>query len=198
MSRKARIIYPGVPVHIVHRGIDRRPCFRNHSDFGDYWRLLLTNSRAHACPVHAYALMTNHVHLLVMPNSEEALSRMMKTVAQVYAQRFNRQTRRTGPLWEGRFRHSMIFDDHYLMMCYRYIELNPVRAGICDLPADYLWSSHRCNSGGAKDDLVSPHPTFSALGADEYSGLFAMSLTDQELQAFRGSAKTGLALGKQG
>ena len=195
MPRPARTTFPGVPVHVVHRGIDRRTCFRNHSDFCDYWRLMFTNARAHACAVHAYAFMTNHVHLLVTPGSGEALSGMMKSVAQVYAQRFNRQTRRTGPLWEGRYRQCTIFDDHYLMMCYRYIELNPVRAGICNLPGEYLWSSHRCNVGGVADDLVTPHPSFLALGTDEYVALFASAMTEQELGAIRHSAKTGRALG---
>ncbi|HEU4853593.1 MAG TPA: transposase [Telluria sp.] len=197
MPRQARYLLPGVPVHVTQRGANRQNCFLAEGDFRLYWQLLADVSRSTACRIHAYVFMTNHVHLLLTSPTVDALGVMMKRVNQPYAQYFNRVYTRTGPLWEGRFRAHIVQDDTYLLTCQRYIELNPVRAGMCEGPADYLWSSHRCNAFGLPDDLVLPHPTYTALAADaterrgHYRGLFHVPVEQDQLEAIRNASRSG-------
>lgn len=163
MPRRLRTIAPGVPLHVVQRGINRAACFFSQDDFALYLHFLLQASLTERCRIHAYCLMSNHVHLLVTPESELACARFMKVVNQRYTQRINRRTTRTGTLWEGRYRSSVVFSSRYVLACYCYIELNPVRAGIVRHPADYPWSSYRANAEGLDDPLVLPHGTYAAI-----------------------------------
>jgi len=163
MPRSLRTIAPGVPLHVVQRGINRATCFSSQDDYALYQRFLLKASLAEHCRIHAYCLMSNHVHLLVTPESEPACARFMKVVNQRYTQRINRQYARTGTLWEGRYRSNIVFSSRYVLACYRYIELNPVRAGIVRHPADYPWSSYRANAEGLDDPLVVAHGVYAAI-----------------------------------
>jgi putative transposase len=153
------------------------------------------------CAVHAYVLMTNHVHLLVTPEAPENVSNLMKHVGQRYAQYVNRKHRRTGSLWEGRFRSSIVDSERYLLVCQRYIELNPVRAGMVRNPVAYPWSSYRANALGEPSTLIVPHPTFLALGEEDearrarYRGLVSSGVGADDLEAIRTAAKGGHALG---
>ena len=155
-----------------------------------YWTLLKESSERFDCAIHAYALMPNHVHLLVASARAEQISLMMKRLGQRYTQWFNKRRGRTGPLWEGRFHASLVDTDRYLMICQRYIELNPVRAGIVERAGDFAWSSHRANAYG-KDDLVRAHSLYEMLGPDRasrcerYRRLFSVPVSVDDLIAIR-------------
>src|SRR3954467_14556413 len=165
MPRHARLVVPDLPIHIVHRGVNRQPCFSRDGDYLVYVALLQAASSKFGCPVHAYCLMTNHVHILATPGSSQACGSMMHGVAQRYAHYFNKRAGRTGPLWEGRFRSCIVESARYVLACYRYIELNPVRAGMVAAACQHPWSSHAGNSGLKTDKLLTPHPEFWALGS---------------------------------
>ena len=201
MARQPRLLPAGFPVHVVHRGINRAACFGSDTDFLAYLHLLAEHSRAFACAVHAYVLMTNHVHLLLTPDDALAVSRLMKNVAQRYAQYVNRSRPRTGPLWEGRFKSSVVADDAYLLGCYRYIELNPVRAGMVSSPCDYAWSSHRANVGLVESPLVKRHPAYIALATTDeacvraYRRLFEDVAGRRDADEIRNAMKSGVPLG---
>lgn len=167
MARLPRLDLPGIPQHIVQRGNDRKPCFAAAIDFAQYRRELVEAALKHGCAVHAYVLMTNHVHLLVTPTAARAVPRMMQAIGRRYVGCFNARYRRTGTLWEGRFKAALVDSEHYLLTCYRYIELNPVRAGMVAHPIDYPWSSHPCNAIGDHDPILTPHPLYLALGATD-------------------------------
>ena len=165
MPRRARAVLPGYALHIVQRGINRNPCFLAEGDFLAYLRFLCQFSSQFSCPVHAYCLMTNHVHLLATAQEETGCAFLMKHMGQLHTQYVNRQYGRSGTLWEGRFKSCIVQTEEYLLSCYRYIELNPVRAGICAHPSDYPWSSYRTNAEGAVDARITPHEEFLRLGA---------------------------------
>ena len=150
----------------MQRGIDRNACFLLPSDYWAYLRDLAVFSARFRCSVHAYCLMTNHVHLLLTPHAPDACSLLMKQLGQCHVQRINRRLGRTGTLWEGRFRSCLITSESYILACYRYIELNPVRAGMVGAPDEYPWSSHTINAGRAGLEFVRPHEVYEALGAD--------------------------------
>lgn len=166
MARLPRIDIPGLPQHVVQRGADRAVCFRTDDDREVYLDLLARASAEYGCALHAYALMTNHVHLLVTPEERGGMSNMMWSLGSRYVRYFNDQHERTGTLWEGRFRSSVVDTGRYVMACYRYIELNPVRARIVDTPESYVWSSARCNALGDPDPLVTPHGTYLGMATD--------------------------------
>ena len=182
MPRPLRLILPGVAVHIVQRGNNRVACFRQDSDYLLYLAHLRQLSEKYACAVHAYCLMTNHVHLLLTPSAPDACTGLMRDLGQRYVQYFNRRHERSGTLWEGRFRSCIAESALYVLGCYRYIELNPVRAGIVDDPSGYLWSSYAVNSGMRSDPLISGHTEYLALASDTqlrqtaYRGLFDQRL----------------------
>lgn len=140
------------------------PCFFGARDFAFYLHILLQESLAEDCRVHAYCLMSNHVHLLLTPLHENACIRCMKSVNQRYTQYVNRCYERSGTLWEGRYRSSAVFSARYVLACYRYVELNPVRAGIVRRPSEYPWSSHAANAEGEENPLLRPHAVYAALG----------------------------------
>ena len=164
MARLGRYFLADQPVHVIQRGNDRQAIFFHDNDYACYRRLLAGAARHHGCAVHAYVLMTNHVHLLLTPGTADGPSRMMQWLGVRYVRHINTTYRRTGTLWEGRFRAAPIESESHLLTCYRYIELNPVRAGIVVGPADYPWSSYRAHAEGAADPLVCDHPLFATLG----------------------------------
>lgn len=164
MARQPRLDVPGIAQHVIQRGNDRRPCFAAIGDYLRYRDELADTSRRFGCTVHAYVLMTNHVHLLTTPSERGAVSRMMQAIGRRYVAHFNARHRRTGTLWEGRFKAGLVAGDLYLLTCYRYIELNPVRAGMVAGPAAYRWSSHHANALGADDPLITPDPAYIRLG----------------------------------
>lgn len=164
MPRRARLTLPGVPLHLIQRGNNRQSCFFGDDDYRFYLDGLADAAGKTDCRVHAYVLMTNHVHLLVSADHVAAPGAMMKALGQRYVPYVNRLYRRSGTLWEGRFRSCPIQEEAYLLACQRYIELNPVRATMVEHPADYRWSSYRANAQGEDDRQVSPHRLYVALG----------------------------------
>jgi putative transposase len=190
-------------MHIIQRGINREACFFSETDFRVYLSLLRELAPRYDCAVHAYVLMTNHVHLLVTPAKADSASLVMKHLGQQFVQYVNRSKDRTGSLWEGRFRSSIVDSDRYLLRCHQYVEMNPVRAGMVSRPGDYPWSSHRTNACGAPSDLISMHPQLERMGAtaDErcsaYLRLFEAGLTTEELEDIRNAANGGFPLGSR-
>ncbi len=194
MPRQPRLVLPDMPVHIVQRGNDRMACFRQEGDYLVYLSLLRQASQKFGCAIHAYCLMTNHIHLLVTPTASEACAALMHGLAHRYAHYFNRRHQRTGTLWEGRFRSCLVESSSYVLACYRYIELNPVRAGIVSYPEGYRWSSYAANSGARIDPLVSPHAEFAALGHSAYTRLTTEVLKPELLDQIREATNGGYAL----
>src|SRR5690348_7286923 len=157
MPRKPRFQVPGVPAHVVQRGNNRQAIFFESSDYAAYLNWLREGLKRYGCELHAYALMTNHVHLLMTPDSRDAISRTMQYVGRHFVPYINFSYGRTGTLWEGRYKASLVQEEHYLLLCMRYIEMNPVRAGMVKSPSHYRWSSYRSNAQGQEDPLVTAH-----------------------------------------
>jgi putative transposase len=201
MPRQPRLILPGVAIHIVQRGNNRNACFRSDSDYLLYLMHLRELATKMECEIHAYCLMTNHVHLLVTPSSTEACATLMRDLGQRYVQYFNRRYGRTGTLWEGRFRSCIAESARYVLACYRYIELNPVRAGMVQQPSQYAWSSYAANSGLRTDSLIKPHAEYLALGAEAstthaaYQDLFRDGVDLALLESIRDATNGGYPLG---
>jgi len=199
MPRRPRSITADCPVHIVQRGINRRSCFRCEQDFRSYLAALRETSGQYRVAIYAFVLMTNHVHMLAVPAREDAISRMMQQLGRKYVSYFNKLHVRTGTLWEGRFRSSVIASERYLFACYRYIELNPVRAGLVRSAREYKWSSYRANAMNLPDGLVSASPEWLALGqsraarAAEYQQLFASGIEDHD-ERIRAALRKGRPL----
>lgn len=191
MPRRPRLVAPEIPLHIIQRGNNRQVCFCIDSDYRVYLALLQRGAVRHGCLIHAYVLMTNHVHLLITPRDTDSPGAMMKAAGERYVRYFNKRYNRTGTLWDGRFRSCLVQNDAYLLVCHRYIELNPVRAGMVRDPSLYAWSSHHRNAYNQPDPLVTPHPIFSQLGTDEatrahaYRELFADQLSHEQLGRIR-------------
>jgi putative transposase len=200
MARRLRLILPGVAVHVIQRGVNRVPCFRVEADYLVYLSHLRQLTSKHACAVHAYCLMTNHVHLLLTPSTTESCTALMRDLGRRYVPYFNRRHERTGTLWEGRFRSCIVESACYVLACYRYIELNPVRAGMVGNPTAYLWSSYAVNSAARSDPFLSPHPEFIALAADgnkrhaTYRALFDNEIDEPMLGAIRDAINCGYPL----
>ena len=173
MPRRARIHLAGVPLHIVQRGHNRDACFFAEDDYLAYRHWWGEALKASACSLHAYVLMTNHVHLLLTPPDPREVPRLMISLGRRYVQYINRTYRRTGTLWDSRYKSSLVQEETYLLACQRYIELNPIRAGMVDAPGSYRWSSYRSNAVGEPDTLVSAHRLYLALGTDQVSRLAA-------------------------
>ena len=203
MPRHLRLRMAGVPLHVTHRGNNRTPCFLEPADRRLYLGLLAEMARKTRCALHAYVLMTNHVHLLLTPIEDMGASTLLKHVAQRYTQHFNRSKGRSGTLWEGRFRSCLVDSESYLLNCHRYIELNPVRAGMVLHPRDYDWSSYAANATGAADPLITPHETYEALGESpeerrsQYRKLLDVSLPDAELDRIRTATSGGFVIGTE-
>jgi putative transposase len=194
---------PGVPLHIVQRGNNRAHCFFGDLDRRYYLKCLAEAASARGCAVHAYVLMSNHVHLLLTPISEGAASLMLQDVGRQYVSTINRAHGRSGTLWEGRFKSSLIDSDRYLFTCHRYIEMNPVRAGIATAPGNYAWSSHGYYAGTRRDGIVTPHPLYAALGESSASrrsaflAMFGNEIPGADLERLRVAINKGWALGSE-
>jgi putative transposase len=164
MPRCPRVFVPGLSHHVIQRGNNRGAMFRAPLDYRFYLELLGSASRRCGVDLHGYVLMTNHVHLSVTASTATALPEMMKSIGEVYVRSFNKQYDRTGTLCEGRYRASLIEDENYWLTCLRYIELNPVRAGLASSPERYPWSSYQAHAFGRHDAVLTPHALFLALG----------------------------------
>ena len=203
MPRRARLALPNVPVHLIQRGNNRQPCFFADEDYRRYLDWLTEYADKTHCRIHAYVLMTNHVHLLLSSDRADAGSALMKSLGQRYVQYVNRVYRRSGTLWEGRFRSCLVQEEDYLLACHRYIELNPVRAGMVPHPAEYRWSSYRVNAQGEANSLVRPHPLYDALGDDAgtrqatYRELFRHELEPGMVDEIRRATNGNFALGNE-
>lgn len=167
MPRQPRLEITGLPHHIVQRGVDRQAVFFDRQCYLTYLHLLTAYAHEFEVSVHSWCLMTNHVHLLLTPSAPGTLSRMMQHLNRRYVQQINARFRRTGHLWAGRFKAGVVGEQRYLLSCMRYIELNPVRAGMVAHPQTYTWSSWHANVGERGSRLVTPHPEYLALGASD-------------------------------
>ena len=191
MPRPLRIDLPGIPQHVVQRGHDRQPCFFDDADYLCYRSELGEIARREGCAVHAYVLMMNHVHLLLTPSRPGAVGKAMQSLGRRYVRYINATYCRTGTLWEGRYKASLVGDGDYLMQCHRYIELNPLRAAMVADPRDYRWSSHHALAFGEADPLVAPHRDYMALGArpverqQRYRAMVMDTVNPEDLEAIR-------------
>jgi len=201
MSRLKRYEVGGLPQHIVQRGNNRQACFIRERDYQYYRECLRDASVKNDCQVHAYVLMTNHVHILATPCTPGGISHMMQSLGRKYVRYFNSRYQRTGTLFEGRYKASLIESDKYFLACSRYIEDNPVRSGIVSNPGGYRWSSYHHHAADDDDSLIKDHPTYLALGcnpstrAEMYKKLFDGIMDAQVLQGIRNSAQKGMVLG---
>lgn len=198
MPRQPRFVLSGVATHVVQRGNNRAACFLEEGDYRVYLAQLRELAKKLHCSVHAYCLMTNHVHLLLTPDSAAACAALMRDLGQRYVQYFNRRHERSGTLWEGRFRSCITESARYVFACYRYIELNPVRAGMVVHPSQYPWSSYAANCGDRPDALVSPHSVFESLGRDNYRRLVDEAIDARLLSEIRAATNGGYPLASDG
>lgn len=203
MARRKRIDVAGVPQHVIQRGVNRSVCFCDEFDHSCYLETLQQVSQEHSCAIHAYVLMTNHVHLLMTGKVLGSVSSTMQCLGRRYVRRFNDRHDRTGTLWEGRFRSCLVDTERYLLACYRYIEMNPLRARMVDDPLDYRWSSARANAGGDHDPLIDPHAVYLGLAADAgarkviYRELLDHAIDEDELTTIRAYVRRGGAMGSK-
>lgn len=192
MPRYPRVFLPDMPVHIVHRGHDRQPIFSRPGDYSYYLANVIEMKSQCAVRVFGYCLMTNHVHLVVAPHDDPTLvSQFMRTIAARQTRHINKRKNRTGTLWDGRFKASLIDTDAYLLACLRYVDLNPVRAALVTAPENYRWSSYRCHSALAQSAWLDEHESFRALGESQgargraYREFVMLGITDSELTLIR-------------
>jgi REP-associated tyrosine transposase len=197
MPRRPRIALTGLPLHIVQRGNNRAPCFFAAEDYRAYLHWLHRYAEALGVRLHAYALMTNHVHLLLTPERPDQASRLMQALGRRYVRLVNEKYSRSGTLWEGRYRACGVHAEGYLLACMRYVELNPVRAGLAATPEQYRWSSYRGNALGDANGFLNEHPLYAALGADAdarrtaYRELFNYCFDEKTLAAIRAATHSG-------
>lgn len=201
MARLPRYVIPGQPQHIIQRGNNRTDIFGKADDYIFYLECLKEAAQANDLAIHAYVLMTNHVHLLATPAHETSIGKTLQSLGRRYVQYFNYTKRRTGTLWEGRYKATIIDSESYLLTCSRYIELNPVRANMAAHPRDYPWSSYHFHAEGKPDELLTDHSLYRRLGrsAEErqsaYRALFRAHLGEAALGEIRDATNKGWALG---
>ena len=200
MPRRPRIDLPGLPQHVIQRGNNRSACFFDERDYRYYLDWLSRAASDHGVAIHAYVLMTNHVHMLATPCQPKALATMMQSLGRRYVRYVNRAYARTGTLWEGRYKAGPVDSDDYLLRVYRYIELNPVRASIVRFAGEYRWSSFSVNSGGSESDWLKPHAVYLALGRDSkertqaYRALFMDEFNPEDIARIRVAVNLGIAV----
>ncbi|HWU85519.1 MAG TPA: transposase [Rhodocyclaceae bacterium] len=206
MARLPRYIIPGQPQHIIQRGNNRQIIFAAEADYQFFRDALVAAAEKHALAIHAYVWMSNHIHLLATPGNNDSISKVFQSAGRRYVQYFNYTYRRSGTLWEGRYRATVVDSEHYLLTLMRYIELNPVRAGMVSHPRDYPWSSYAFNAqgeAGPNTCWLKPHTQYARLGrsAEErqsaYRQLFRAAISGQDLTAIRESTHKGWALGSE-
>ncbi|HBH40152.1 MAG TPA: transposase [Curvibacter sp.] len=204
MARLPRLSVPGYPHHVIQRGNNRQAIFMDQADRQQMLDLLELQARQDEVAIHAYVLMDNHFHLLLTPQTADGLSHMMQAVGRRYVRYFNDRHGRSGTLWEGRYKSTLVETERYLLACMCYIDLNPVRAGLVAQARDYAWSSHSHYAGLRSDRLISPHPLYWALGntpfAREaaYARLVQDGLSAAQQQELTDSVLKGWALGGPG
>jgi len=202
MARKPRFNLVGVPQHIIQRGNNREACFYAEDDYQFYLECVELFAKKYNCLIHAFVLMTNHVHMLVTPQSENAVSQMMQSVGAKYVRYINKTYKRTGTLWEGRFKSSLVDTNNYFLTCMCYIELNPVRAAMTEVPGEYKWSSYQANAYGRNVSCLTQHPIYTDLSENKdqrlhrYRELFAKALHYDQLHEIREALNQELVLGE--
>jgi putative transposase len=203
MPRPPRLELPGAAHHVIQRGNNRAACFFGDADRRFYLKCLVQSAARRGCEVHAYVLMTNHVHLLVTPCEAGAIGMMMQDLGRRYVRVINTIHARSGTLWEARFRSGMIDSENYLLICQRYIELNPVRAGLASQPGAYPWSSHSYYAAGIASNLITEHPVYLRLGltaperSAAYLSLFTCSLDQHVVARIRDAVNSDSAFGSE-
>ncbi len=203
MPRKPRMYLPGVPSHVIQRGNNRNPCFFHTQDYCVYLNCLADACRRYHVAVHAYVLMTNHVHLLMTPESSEGISLVMQSIGRRYVQYINKTYQRCGTLWQSRHKSSLIDTENYLLTCCRYIELNPVSAHMVGHPGDYPWSSYHHNAYGKPDPIITHHALYNSLGSTteerlrQYKALFITPLSKQDVHSIRSAAQCSMPVGSR-
>jgi putative transposase len=201
MARLGRLFVPSQPIHVLQRGNDRRPIFFSPSDYARYHEWLHIASVANGCAIHAYVLMPNHVHFLATAQDESGIPKTMQSLGRRYVRHVNWAYGRSGTLWEGRYRATLIDSEAHLFDCMRYIESNPVRAKLVTHPGEYQWSSYRANALGEYDAVVKPHPLFTALEPDApqrhrtYRQFSDSRLGDEFIAMLRAATNSGWPLG---
>jgi len=201
MARQPRLVLPGQPQHVIQRGNNRDVIFASEEDYCFYLEKLALACERFGCDLHAYVLMTNHVHLLMTPQNSQSISKVMQSIGRYYVQYFNHQYKRTGTLWEGRYKSTLLDSENYLLTCYRYIALNPVRAGMVDHASEYNWSSYSCNALGKANALITPHELYINLGQSKeerssyYRSLFDGHQEAGELDEIRDATNKSWVLG---
>ena len=202
MARKRRFIVPGVPQHIIQRGHNREPCFYAEADYSRYLHNLQDAAEKNDTKIHAYVLMTNHIHLLATPGHEYSITHTIQDLGRKYVRYLNTTYKRTGALWEGRFKACLVDSEAYLLTCMRYIEMNPVRAGMVEHPGEYRWSSYACNATGKSNTIIEPHPLYIALADKKverhkaYRELFSMHIDPEDIHAIRSALNQELVVGR--
>ena len=203
MPRPTRIDFPGLPQHLIVRGNDRNPIFFSDEDRSYFLKCLGEARSDRACDIHAFVLMTNHVHILATGRVQRAVSRMMQDLGRAYVGHVNKLHGRTGSLYEGRFKSSVVETTRYFLACMRYIEMNPVRARMVMHPAHHRWSSYDQNITGQPGGLLTPHPEYLQLGrtaeerAEAYAGLIDAIPDEDEIVAIRLGVRQGKAVGTE-
>lgn len=203
MARLTRLNMPGVPQHVIQRGNNRKACFFDEQDYKVYLDKLKEYSQKLDVEVHSFVLMTNHVHLLMTPKEGNGVSRLMQSLGRYYVRYINKKYDRTGTLWEGRYKSTIIDSERHLLTVSRYIELNPVRAGMVEQPAEYPWSSFKRNALGTPITLVTPHEVYERLAKTDktrqkrYLALFEKELTEYTLEEIRSSVNRAWVLGSK-
>lgn len=202
MARLPRLTIPGYPHHIIQRGNNRQAIFSGPADYELLLNLIDEHARKQQVAVHAYVLMSNHFHLLATPETEDGIPQMMQAVGRRYVRNYNLHQGRTGTLWEGRYRSTLIQAERYLLACMVYMDLNPVRAGMVADPADYPWSSYLHYIGRRTDKLITPHPLYWELGNTPfardlaYGALVRSGIREQDKLALTDATLRGWALGE--
>jgi putative transposase len=203
MARLLRLNPPDIAQHIIQRGNNRQICFASEEDYTAYLGWLEEYSKKFDMEIHAYVLMTNHVHILATSRHEKSLTKTMQSLGRQYVRYFNNSYRRSGTLWEGRYKSCLVQSEQYLLECYRYIELNPMRAGMVADPADYRWSSYRANGLGVGNSMLTPHHEYMRLGGsvaarcEAYRALFTAHVDGIMIKDIRDSVNKGLVLGTE-
>ncbi len=201
MPRQLRYFIPHFPQHVIQRGVNGQAVFFEANDYELYLHSLGEAATKFDCQIHAYVLMTNHTHLLLTPGDERSIPLVMKAMGTGYVQPLNKKYGRTGTLWEGRYRASLVQDDAYLLTCYKYIELNPVRAGLVSAPGDYPYSSFAFNADGRSNDLLTPHGIYESLAKTDgarlvaYRRLFSDRVAPEMLSTIRDATNACRVLG---
>ena len=201
MPRKPRMYLPGYPCHIIQRGNNREVTFFTEQDYLFYLACLEDAAKRYRVDIHAYVLMTNHIHLLATPSYKESISLAMQSVGRRYVQYINKEYFRTGTLWEGRHKASIVDADSYLLTCSRYIEMNPVAANMVKHPAEYRWSSYRANALGKTNELITQHEVYKRIGNCEasrqegYARLFDRAIDPDDICRIQSTANCSMPLG---